>query len=117
MSARPFGAMPPRCFHAIDNFSLLLTQHLSVPSNHAEKLLYEWKPRSFVPKPAHAANDTFMCCVQVLIPIRLVVTSRLLIRFKLKVFGLDHTGFGLPESVVAPNAPGNLEEPVIENSA
>lgn len=27
--------------------ALLLTQHLSVLSNHAEKLLYEWKPRSF----------------------------------------------------------------------
>src|SRR6516164_2209110 len=44
---RLFGAMLPRCFHAIDNFSLLLTQHLSVLSNHSEKLLYEWKTRSF----------------------------------------------------------------------
>jgi hypothetical protein len=47
MSARKFGAMLPRCFHAIDNFSLLLTQHLSVPSNHTEKFLYEWQTRSF----------------------------------------------------------------------
>jgi hypothetical protein len=26
-------------------------------------------------------------------------------------------GFNLPEFVVAPNAPGNVEEPVIENAA
>ena len=47
MSARQLGAMLPRCFNAINNFSLLLTQHLSVLSNHSEKLLYEWKTRSF----------------------------------------------------------------------
>jgi hypothetical protein len=34
-----------------------------------------------------------------------------------KPFELDHTRFGLPESVVAPHAPGNVEEPVIENAA
>ena len=34
-----------------------------------------------------------------------------------KPLELDHTGFGLPESVVAPNAPGNVEESLIENAA
>jgi len=56
MSARQFGAMLPRCFHAIDNFFLLLTQHLSVLSNHAENSYTNGRPGVLTPKAAHAAN-------------------------------------------------------------